>query len=100
MAEEKKFTPIYRIAIMGQKKVGKTSLTTRFVNNYFSYNYEETEDDFRKYRKLVNINDEGGDLPQYILLKIDDMQVFIDKFRMPIDHPSLDEPDPPDEELE
>ena len=43
------------------------------MNNYFSYNYEETEDDFRKYRKLININDESGDQPSYILLKIDDM---------------------------
>ena len=52
----KKLIPIFRIAVLGPSKVGKTSIIKSFVDNSFDTNYEETESDLRKYRKVYDIN--------------------------------------------
>lgn len=62
----KKVIPIFRIAVLGSAKVGKTSIIKSFVNNSFDTDYEETENDLRKYRKVYDINHNLFD-PQYIL---------------------------------
>jgi GTPase SAR1 family protein len=52
----KKIVPMFRIAVLGPKGVGKTSVINSFVNNSFEPLYEETENDIRKYRRVYDIN--------------------------------------------
>lgn len=68
----KKILPIYRIAVLGAKGVGKTSFINTFVNNSFDPLYEETENDIRKYRRVYDINKNPTE-PQYVLFQIEDM---------------------------
>ena len=62
----KKTLPIYRIAILGARSVGKTQIINSFVNNCFDPIYEETDTDIRKYRKIFDINRNEKD-PQFII---------------------------------
>lgn len=65
--EVRKFTlPIYRIAVLGAKKVGKTSIINSFVNNSFDPIYEETDTDIRKYRRVYDLN-RGESTPLYVV---------------------------------
>jgi GTPase SAR1 family protein len=68
----KQVIPIFRIAVLGPKGVGKTSIIKSFVDNSFDAIYEETESDLRKYRKVYDINHNLLD-PQYILFQIEDL---------------------------
>ena len=68
----KKLLPMFRIAVVGAKGVGKTSLINSFVNNSFEPTYEETENDIRRYRKVYDINKNPSD-PQFIIFLIEDM---------------------------
>jgi len=68
----KKTIPIYRIAVLGAKGVGKTSIIKSFVNNAFDPLYEETDNDIRKYRRVYDINKKPSD-PSYVLFQIDDV---------------------------
>jgi small GTP-binding protein len=45
---------IYRIAIMGAEDVGKTTLATQFVKEFFVEKYDPTIEDL--YRKEICIN--------------------------------------------
>ena len=45
---------IYRIAIMGAEDVGKTTLATQFVKEFFVEKYDPTIED--SYRKQVEID--------------------------------------------
>ncbi len=47
-----KTVPIYRLAVLGMMTVGKTSIITRFVNNNFENQYEETNEDIRFFLAL------------------------------------------------
>jgi GTPase SAR1 family protein len=47
MDPKNKSIPIYRLAVLGMMSVGKTSIISRFVNNNFESQYEETNDDIR-----------------------------------------------------
>lgn len=57
----KRTLPIYRIAVLGARGVGKTSLINAFVNNSFSKIYEETETDIRRFRRVYDINKKATD---------------------------------------
>ena len=41
--------PIYKIAMIGPREVGKTSLVSQFVNNSFDQFCDQTVDDTRYY---------------------------------------------------
>ena len=71
----KQVIPIFRIVVLGPKRVGKTSIIKSFVYNAFDSAYEETESDLRKYRKVYDINHNLQD-PQYILFQIEDMYIL------------------------
>ncbi|KAL4442615.1 hypothetical protein ABPG74_007017 [Tetrahymena malaccensis] len=63
--------PIYRIALLGVSKVGKTQIVNQFVNNCFNPNHEETFQDTRPYRKLLNLGTDKN--PMHVLLIIEDI---------------------------
>lgn len=69
---KKKIMPIYRVAVLGPKGVGKTAIVNQFVNNTFDLLYEETDNDIRKYKKVHDIAQNARD-PQYIVYIIEDM---------------------------
>lgn len=89
----KKMHPVFRIAVLGPKGVGKTSLISSFVNNSFETQYEETENDIRKYRKVYDIN-RNLEQPQYIIFSIEDMYVYLffkkKTIRFPINHEDIE----------
>lgn len=64
--------PIYRVAVLGPKEVGKTSIINQFVNNSFDSIYEETENDIRNYKKVHDLNANPKD-PLYAVFVIEDM---------------------------
>jgi len=63
--------PIYRIAVLGPKEVGKTSIINRLVNKHFTTIYEPTDGDLRPYNFLLNINNSAN--PIWIMVTIEDM---------------------------
>lgn len=63
--------PIFHIAVLGPKEVGKTSIINRLVNNHFTTIYEPTDGDLRPYNVLLNINIKSN--PTWIMLTIVDM---------------------------
>ncbi|CAD8051843.1 unnamed protein product [Paramecium primaurelia] len=79
-ALKKKVLPIIRIAVLGPKGVGKTAIVNQFVNNSFEPQYEETDDDIRRYKKVHDLNCSPTD-PQYVVFIIEDI--------FPTNHPDL-----------
>jgi len=67
-----KTIPIYRLAVLGAKGVGKTSIVNAFVNNTFDHMYEDTEPDIRRYIRTFDIQRRETN-PTYIMFQIEDM---------------------------
>ena len=64
--------PTFRIAIIGDTAVGKTSLIHRIVSNSFSVVYEPTLD-IEKYSLIFSLNDQDVKNKTYVMLTLEDV---------------------------
>jgi GTPase SAR1 family protein len=72
----RKTIPIYRIAVLGSKGVGKTSIVSNFTSNQFDPTYQETENDIRKYLRTYDIARNPIE-PHYVMFHIEDMYISL-----------------------
>lgn len=72
---------LIRIALLGSASSGKTSICTRYVNNYFHSDYIPTAESLR-YSKIMELQIGDEEAREIVLLQIEDV--------IAIDHPHLD----------